>query len=129
LQALQKQALVELVPGLEHQHWRMAAKYRLSRKIIEVGGLVGRGEWTTYGDISQVVYGHAKGGLAVGRVAAAFGARIANGEFEQLQKDIFLTTQRMDPSRRCSTRRSPTGLGHSLTRCSTGAGTSSGRAM
>jgi alkylated DNA nucleotide flippase Atl1 len=70
LQALQKQGLVELVPGVEPQRWRLAPKYRLSRKIIEVGGLVEAGEWTSYGDISQVVYGHFKGGLAVGQVVS-----------------------------------------------------------
>ena len=39
------------------------AALRRLRKGVE------RGEFTTYGDISQVVYGHARGGQAVGRVA------------------------------------------------------------
>lgn len=71
LQALTKQGLVELVPGVEPQHWRMAPRFRLSQKIREVARLVRPGEWTSYGDISQVVYGHAKGGLAVGQVASS----------------------------------------------------------
>jgi alkylated DNA nucleotide flippase Atl1 len=77
LQALQKQGLVELVAGVEPQHWRLAPKYRLSRKIIQVGGLVEAGEWTSYGDISQVVYGHFRGGLAVGQVVSRLPERDA----------------------------------------------------
>ena len=68
LQALQKQGLVELVPNVQPQHWRLAPAYRLSRKIVDVASLVHSGEWTSYGDISQIVYGHARGGLAVARV-------------------------------------------------------------
>ena len=70
LQGLAKQSIVEMVPGVDPQHWRLAPRFRLSRKILEVAELVREGEWTSYGDISQVVYGHAKGGLAVGRVAS-----------------------------------------------------------
>lgn len=70
LQALAKQDLVERVPGVEPQHWRLTPRYRLSRRIVEVGGLVRPGEWTSYGDISQVVYGHAKAGQAVGMVVS-----------------------------------------------------------
>jgi alkylated DNA nucleotide flippase Atl1 len=71
LQALTKQGLVELVPGVQPQHWRLAARYRLSRKIIDAANSLKAGEWTTYGDISQVVYGHARAGLAVGRVMSS----------------------------------------------------------
>jgi alkylated DNA nucleotide flippase Atl1 len=70
LQSLAKQGLVEKVPGVDPQHWRLAPRFRLSKKIQEVAGLVLPGEWTSYGDISQVVYGHAMGGLAVGQVAS-----------------------------------------------------------
>ena len=70
LQALQKQNVVELVPGSEPQHWRLLARYRQRQQILRVAKLVGEGEYTTYGDISQVVYGHPKGAQAVGRVAA-----------------------------------------------------------
>lgn len=70
LQALQKQGLVEMMPGVKPQHWRLAPAYRLSRRIIQVASLVAEGEWTSYGDISQVVYGHAKAGPAVARVMA-----------------------------------------------------------
>jgi alkylated DNA nucleotide flippase Atl1 len=71
LQTLQEQGLVEQVPDISPQHWRLTPRFRLSREIVEVGHLVKRGEWTSYGDISQVVYGHARAGLAVGRVAAS----------------------------------------------------------
>ena len=65
LQSLEKQGLVEKVPGVEPQHWRLAPSFRLGRAIIDVANLIERGEWTSYGDISQVVYGHYKGGPAV----------------------------------------------------------------
>lgn len=65
LQALEKQGLVEKVPGVEPQHWRLAPSFRLGQTIIQVANLVDAGEWTSYGDISQVVYGHYKGGPAV----------------------------------------------------------------
>lgn len=71
LQALTKQGLVELVPGVEPQHWRMAPRFRLGQKIRDVASLVRPGEWTSYGDISQVVYGHAKGAQAVAAVASS----------------------------------------------------------
>lgn len=69
LQALQKQGLAELVPGSDPQRWRLLPRYRQRASILRAAGLVGKGEFTTYGDISQVVYGHGKGGQAVGRVA------------------------------------------------------------
>jgi alkylated DNA nucleotide flippase Atl1 len=70
LQALQKQDVVELVPGSDPQRWRLVARYRQRQQILRVAKLVREGEYTTYGDISQVVYGHPKGAQAVGRVAA-----------------------------------------------------------
>jgi alkylated DNA nucleotide flippase Atl1 len=65
LQALEKQGLIEKVPGVEPQHWRLATRFRLGQTIVDVANLVAAGEWTSYGDISQVVYGHYKGGPAV----------------------------------------------------------------
>src|SRR6266496_4174968 len=62
LQALQKQMIVELVPGSDPQRWRLLPRYRQRQQIIAVARLVDRGEFTTYGDISLVVYGHARGG-------------------------------------------------------------------
>jgi alkylated DNA nucleotide flippase Atl1 len=73
LQALAKRGVAEMVPGVEPQHWRLAPRYRQSHRIIEVAELVRRGEWTSYGDISQAVYGHARGGMAVGSVARSAG--------------------------------------------------------
>jgi alkylated DNA nucleotide flippase Atl1 len=69
LQALQKQAIAEMVPGSDPQRWRLRDRYRRRHQIITVAGLVEKGEVTTYGDISQVVYGHSQAGLAIGRVA------------------------------------------------------------
>jgi alkylated DNA nucleotide flippase Atl1 len=70
LQALQRQAIVELVPGSEPQRWRLLPRYRQRQQILSAANLVNPGEFTTYGDISLVVYGHARGGQAVGQVAA-----------------------------------------------------------
>lgn len=69
LQALQKQSLAEMVPGSDPQRWRLPQRYRQRQSILRAAGLVRRGEFTTYGDISQVVYGHGRGGQAVGQVA------------------------------------------------------------
>jgi len=62
-----------MVSGLEPHHWRLAPRYRHGHRIIEVAELVERGEWTSYGDISQVVYGHARAGMAVGSAARSAG--------------------------------------------------------
>ena len=70
LQALQRQAIVELVPGSDPQKWRLVPRYRQRQQILSAAKLVGPGEFTTYGDISLVVYGHARAGQAVGQVAA-----------------------------------------------------------
>jgi hypothetical protein len=37
--------------------------------ILRAAAVVRKGEFTSYSDISQVVYGHGRGGLAIGRVA------------------------------------------------------------
>lgn len=70
LQALAKQAVAELVPGSDPQRWRLLPRYRQRQSIFRAAAQVHRGEFTSYGDISQVVYGHGQGGQAVGRVAA-----------------------------------------------------------
>jgi alkylated DNA nucleotide flippase Atl1 len=69
LQALQKQGIAELVPGSDPQRWRLLPRYRQRQSILRAASLVRRGRFTTYGDISQVVYGHGQGGQAVGRLA------------------------------------------------------------
>lgn len=70
LQALQKQEIVELVPGSDPQRWRLRQRYRQRHQIMRVAGLVNQGEFTTYGDISHVVYGHSRGAKGVGRIAS-----------------------------------------------------------
>lgn len=70
LQTLQGQGVVEMIPGVQPQRWRIGAKYRLSRRIIEFSNLVREGEWTSYGEIGQAVYGHLNAGLAVARVVS-----------------------------------------------------------
>jgi alkylated DNA nucleotide flippase Atl1 len=72
LQALQKQEVVEMVPGSDPQRWRLLPRYRQRQQIVQAAAMVCQGEFTTYGDISQAVYGHGRGGLAVGRLAATF---------------------------------------------------------
>jgi len=68
LQTLQNQGIVEMIPGVQPQRWRIAAKYRLGRRIVEFANLVREGEWTSYGEIGHAVYGHHNAGLAVARV-------------------------------------------------------------
>ena len=55
LQALQRQAIVELVPGSDPQKWRLVPRYRQRQQILSAANLVRPGEFTTYGDISLVV--------------------------------------------------------------------------
>jgi alkylated DNA nucleotide flippase Atl1 len=47
----------------------MLSHYDPPPSILDVATLVRSGEFTTYSDISRVVYGHGRGGLAVGRMA------------------------------------------------------------
>lgn len=42
----------------------------LNQSFMRVAALIGRGEWTTYGDISAVVRGNKRAARAVGRAAA-----------------------------------------------------------
>jgi alkylated DNA nucleotide flippase Atl1 len=68
LQALQGQGIVEMVPGAQPQRWRLVSQYRRSRRIIDAANAVKAGEWTSYGEICFLTYGHYQAGLAVGRV-------------------------------------------------------------
>jgi alkylated DNA nucleotide flippase Atl1 len=68
LQSLQGQGIVEMVPGVQPQRWRLVQQYRRSRRIIDVANAVRSGEWTSYGEICFLTYGHYQAGLAVGRV-------------------------------------------------------------
>ncbi len=68
LQSLQGQGIVEMVPGVQPQRWRLAPQYRRSRRIIDAANTLKRGEWTSYGEICFLTYGHYRAGLAVGRV-------------------------------------------------------------
>lgn len=71
LQALARSDIVEMVPNVEPQHWRLARRYRPnSDAFIRIAGHVHRGEWTTYGDISLVVLGDHRASRGVGRAAA-----------------------------------------------------------
>lgn len=68
LEALAAQGLAERIPNSDPQEWRLAERYRRSQRIAVLANLVRAGEWTSYGDISQVMYGHPMGGQAVGMV-------------------------------------------------------------
>ena len=71
LQALARSDIVEMVPNVEPQHWRLARRYRPnSDAFIRIAGHVHRGEWTTYGDISLVVLGDHRASRGVGRAVA-----------------------------------------------------------
>jgi alkylated DNA nucleotide flippase Atl1 len=68
LEALAAQGLAERIPNSDPQEWRLAERYRRSQRIVALANVVRPGEWTSYGDISQVMYGHPSGGQAVGMV-------------------------------------------------------------
>ncbi len=71
LQTLERNALVELVPGVSPQTWRLAQRYRTNAPVFKRLALrVKEGEWTTYGDISIAVRGDTKAARGVGRAAA-----------------------------------------------------------
>ncbi len=68
LEALATQGLAERIPNSDPQEWRPAERYRRSQKIAALANAVHAGEWTSYGEISEVMYGHPMGGQAVGMV-------------------------------------------------------------
>jgi alkylated DNA nucleotide flippase Atl1 len=71
LQALERAGLVEMVPGVTPQTWRLASRYRTSAPaFMRLASRVRPGEWTTYGDISIAVRGDTKAARGVGRAAA-----------------------------------------------------------
>lgn len=75
LQALERAGLVEMVPGISPQRWRLATRYRTTSTVfMRMASRVRRGEWTTYGDISIAVRGDTKAARGVGRAAAALRA-------------------------------------------------------
>lgn len=79
LQALVRNQLVELVPGREPQHWRLVRRYReTSRVFARVAELVGRGEWTTAGDVSIAVRGDLRAADAI--AAARLSHRVLPAE-------------------------------------------------
>lgn len=72
MQTLQRNGLVELVPGVIPQTWRLAHRYRTNAPVFKrLASRVKKGEWTTYGDISIAVRGDTKAARGVGRAAAA----------------------------------------------------------
>jgi alkylated DNA nucleotide flippase Atl1 len=71
LQALERNGLVEMVPGSTPQKWRLAPRYRNTAPVFKrLASRVKKGEWTTYGDISIAVRGDMKAAQGVGRAAA-----------------------------------------------------------
>ncbi|MDP9435985.1 MAG: helix-turn-helix domain-containing protein [Actinomycetota bacterium] len=71
LQALERAGMVELVPGVTPQRWRLAPRYRTTSTVFKrVASRLRPGEWTTYGDISIAVRGDVKAARGVGRAAA-----------------------------------------------------------
>lgn len=68
LEALAAQGLAERIPNSDPQEWRLAERYRRSQRIAALANAIRAGEWASYGDISQVMYGHPMGGQAVGMV-------------------------------------------------------------
>jgi alkylated DNA nucleotide flippase Atl1 len=71
LRALERAGVVELIAGSEPQRWRLAPRYRpTADPYLKVAGLVRRGEWTTYGDVSIAQRGDSRAARAVGRAAA-----------------------------------------------------------
>lgn len=71
LQALERNGLVEMVPGSSPQKWRLASRYRNTAPVFKrLASRVKEGEWTTYGDISIAVRGDTRAARGVGRAAA-----------------------------------------------------------
>lgn len=71
LQALERAGLVEMIPGVSPQHWRLAPRYRATSAVfMRMASRLRPGEWTTYGDISIAVRGDVKAARGVGRAAA-----------------------------------------------------------
>ena len=71
LQALERAGLVEMVPSVTPQTWRLASRYRTNAPVfMRLASRLRREEWTTYGDISIAVRGDTKASRGVGRAAA-----------------------------------------------------------
>jgi alkylated DNA nucleotide flippase Atl1 len=71
LRALAGSGLLEQIPGVSPQRWRLAPRYRATAApYVQIAAHVHRGEWTTYGDISIAHRGDARAARAVGRAAA-----------------------------------------------------------
>ena len=71
LQALERAGLMEMVPGVTPQTWRLATRYRTNAPVfMRLASRVREKEWTTYGDISIAVRGDTKAARGVGRAAA-----------------------------------------------------------
>jgi alkylated DNA nucleotide flippase Atl1 len=71
LQALERNGLVEMVPGSSPQRWRLAPRYRNTAPVFKrLASRVKEGEWTTYGEISIAVRGDTNASKGVGRAAA-----------------------------------------------------------
>jgi alkylated DNA nucleotide flippase Atl1 len=47
----------------------------LEQNYLDVASLVQRGEWSTYGDVSQVVHGHERAARAVGNAVRTYGVK------------------------------------------------------
>ena len=69
LAALEKASLLEQVEGAAPKRWRLTVTHRRDR-ILRASRVIGRGEWTTYGDIAIAVADNVRLARAVGRVAA-----------------------------------------------------------
>ncbi|GGK96048.1 MGMT family protein [Mangrovihabitans endophyticus] len=101
LQALQKAGLVELVPGVTPQRWRLAPRYRTTSVVfMRMASRLRDGEWTTYGDISIAVRGDTKAARGVGQAAAA----LAN--FPHPER-VLMDGGRINPKWRDSKNRGP----------------------
>jgi alkylated DNA nucleotide flippase Atl1 len=68
LSALEKTGLLERVEG-SPRRWRLAGVHRRD-PILRASGVIGHGEWTTYGDIAVAAAGNKNVARAVGRLAA-----------------------------------------------------------
>jgi alkylated DNA nucleotide flippase Atl1 len=69
LKGLAEKKVVEVVDGSSPQRFRLTSKHRRNR-VLRLSRLIGRGEWTTYGDFAIAVYENPRMGRTVGQVAA-----------------------------------------------------------
>lgn len=69
MEGLQKQDLVEVVPGVSPRRWRLTQNQRRDR-ILRASRVIPEGRWVTYGDVAIAAFDNVRLARVVARVAA-----------------------------------------------------------